>query len=88
MSSKYNTSINLMIYFSSPTTGKFEFLPAEGCACLIRRRIRVFVFAGTKREKPGPKSGTKTVKIQKKALESEFGLFPTTTNIGGYLYQW
>ena len=23
-----------------------------------------------------------------KALESEFGLFPTTTNVGGYLYQW
>ena len=23
-----------------------------------------------------------------KSLESEFGLFPTTTNIGGYLYQW
>ena len=47
MSSKYNTLINLMTYF--------EFLPAEGCTCLTRRRIRVSVFAGTKREKPGPK---------------------------------
>ena len=66
LSSKYNTSINLMTYFSSRTTGKFEFLPAEGCACLISRRIWVFVFAGTKWEKPEPKSRTKIFKIQKK----------------------
>ena len=75
LSSKYNTSINLITYFSSRTTGyKFEFLPAESCACLIRRRIRIFVFARTKREKPGPKSGTKTLKIQKKleSLNSDF----------------
>ena len=34
--------------------------------CNIRLRIMVFVFAGTKREKPEPKAGTKILKIQKK----------------------
>ena len=55
-----------MTYFLLVPQGKFEFLPAEGCACLIRRRIRVFVFAGTKRKKPEPKPGTESLKNQKK----------------------
>ena len=62
LSSKYNTLIWWPIFPFVPQD-KFEFLSAEGCACLILRRIRVFIFAGTKREKPEPKSGTKTVEV-------------------------
>ena len=49
-----------MTDFSSRTTGLSSSFYREGCACLIRRRIRVFVFAGTKWEKPVPEFGTKT----------------------------
>ena len=67
MSSKYNTSINLMTYFPLVPQGKFEILPAEGCACLISRRIKVFVFAGTKfTAKAETETRDKTLKIQKK----------------------
>ena len=66
-------------------------MTAEGCACLIRRRIRVFVFARAKRGNAGTKIRDQNFEDSEKALESEFGLFPTTANIGGYLYhgdQW
>ena len=36
--------------------------------CVAAAKDRVVVFAGTKQEKPGPKSGTNS-KVQKKVLE-------------------
>ena len=62
LSSKYNTSINWWPIFPVLPQGLFEFLPVEGCTCLISCCISIFVFAGTKREKQGPK----LLKIQKK----------------------
>ena len=38
-------------------------------------------------EKAGTKIRDQNFDDSEKALESEFGHFPTTTNIGGYLYQ-
>ena len=78
-----------MTYFPLVPQGKFGFLPTEGCACLIRRRIRVLVFAGTTwTGKARTKIRNRIFEDSEKALESEFRLFQTTTNIGGYLYQW
>ena len=44
-------------------------------------RIRVFIFAGTKREKPGPKSRTKTLKIQEKQNSDFSQRLPTSVAI-------
>ena len=82
LSSKYNTSINLMTYFSSRSTGRVRIS--------TRRRLRLFdtspyygiCICRDQTWKAETKIRNRNFEFSEKALESEFELFPTTTNIG------
>ena len=77
-----------MTYFSSRSTGQVR-LAARG-------RLRLFdtspyygiCICRDQMGKAETKIRDQNFEDSEKALESEFGLFPTTTNIDSYLYQW